>query len=85
MREYGRHVQQMVGHILSIEDKERRLRNAQAVIELMGFINPQLKNIQAQALGPSFFDFRFQTGSGKPLSDSYKGVADGKAQAIALP
>jgi hypothetical protein len=46
MREYGRHVQQMVGHILSIEDKERRLRNAQAVIELMGFINPQLKNIE---------------------------------------
>ena len=46
MREYGRHVQQMVGHILTIEDKERRLRNAQAVIELMGFINPQLKNIE---------------------------------------
>ena len=46
MREYGRHVQQMVGHILSIEDKERRLSNAQAVIELMGFINPQLKNIE---------------------------------------
>jgi hypothetical protein len=46
MREYGRHVQQMVDHLLTIEDKERRQRNAQAVIELMGFLNPQLKNIE---------------------------------------
>lgn len=46
MREYGRHVQQMVDHILSIEDKERRQKNAQAVIELMGFFNPHLKSVE---------------------------------------
>lgn len=46
MREYGRHVQGMVGHLLTIEDKERRQRNAQAVIELMGFLNPHLKNVE---------------------------------------
>lgn len=46
MKEYGRHVQKMVDHLLTIEDKERRQKNAQAVIELMGFINPQLKNIE---------------------------------------
>lgn len=46
MREYGRHVQKMVDHLLTIEDKERRQKNANAVIELMGFINPQLKNIE---------------------------------------
>ncbi len=46
MREYGRHVQKMVEHILSIEDPERRQRNAQAVIELMGFLNPHLKNVE---------------------------------------
>ncbi len=46
MKEYGRHVQKMVAHLLTIEDKERRQKNAQAVIELMGFINPQLKNIE---------------------------------------
>ena len=40
MKEYGRHVQKMVSHILSIEEKERRQKNAQAVIELMGFLNP---------------------------------------------
>jgi len=46
MKEYGRHVQKMVAHLLTIEDKERRQKQAHAVIELMGFINPQLKNIE---------------------------------------
>jgi hypothetical protein len=46
MREYGRHVQGMVGHLLTIEDKERRQKKAQAVIELMGFLNPHLKNVE---------------------------------------
>lgn len=46
MREYGRHVQKMVEHILTIEDPERRQSNAQAVIELMGFLNPHLKNVE---------------------------------------
>lgn len=46
MREYGRHVQKMVEHIMTIEEPERRQRNAQAVIELMGFLNPHLKNVE---------------------------------------
>src|SRR6187549_589634 len=46
MREYGRHIQKMVEHILTIEDPERRQSNAQAVIELMGFLNPHLKNVE---------------------------------------
>ncbi|MFT3902094.1 MAG: DUF4290 domain-containing protein [Niabella sp.] len=46
MREYGRHVQKMVDHILTIEDPERRQKNAEAVVELMGFLNPQLKTIE---------------------------------------
>jgi len=46
MREYGRHVQRMVDHLLTIEDKEKRQEQAKVVIELMGFLNPQLKNIE---------------------------------------
>ncbi|MEI6949093.1 DUF4290 domain-containing protein [Paraflavisolibacter sp. H34] len=46
MREYGRHIQQMVDHLLTIEEPERRQANAQAVIELMGFLNPHLKNVE---------------------------------------
>ncbi|MFT3682010.1 MAG: DUF4290 domain-containing protein [Ferruginibacter sp.] len=45
MREYGRHIQKMVEFLLTIEDKETRQRNAMALIELMGFLNPHLKNV----------------------------------------
>src|SRR5215213_8790238 len=46
MREYGRHIQKMIEHLLSIEDPERRQQNAYTVIELMGFLNPHLKNVE---------------------------------------
>lgn len=46
MREYGRHIQRMVEYLMSIEDKETRQRNAYVVIELMGFLNPHLKNVE---------------------------------------
>jgi uncharacterized protein DUF4290 len=46
MREYGRHVQKMIEHLLTIEDPERRQQNAQVAIELMGFLNPHLKNVE---------------------------------------
>ncbi len=46
MKEYGRHIQRMVEHLLTLEDKEERQNNAYAVIELMGFLNPHLKNVE---------------------------------------
>src|SRR6476660_4437313 len=46
IREYGRHIQKMVEYIQTIEDPEKRQRNAQVVIELMGFLNPHLRNVE---------------------------------------
>ncbi len=46
MREYGRHIQKMVEYLLTIDDKEKRQKNAMALIELMGFLNPHLKNVE---------------------------------------
>ena len=46
MREYGRHIQRMVEYLLTIEDKEERQQQALVVIELMGFLNPHLKNVE---------------------------------------
>lgn len=46
MREYGRHIQKMVEHVLTIEDRERRQGQANTLIELMGFLNPHLKNVE---------------------------------------
>lgn len=46
MREYGRHIQKMIEYIVTIEDEEHRQRQAQGLIELMGFLNPHLKNVE---------------------------------------
>src|SRR5436190_2662473 len=46
IREYGRHIQKMVEYLLELEDKEKRQKNAYALIELMGFLNPHLKNVE---------------------------------------
>lgn len=40
MPEYGRNVQRMVEFLLTIEDPEKRLKNAEIVIELMGNAKP---------------------------------------------
>lgn len=46
MKEYGRHIQKMVEHVMNIEDRERRQQQANILIELMGFLNPHLKNVE---------------------------------------
>jgi len=43
--EYGRNIQKMVDYILSIPDREERNRLAQAVIIIMGNMNPHLRDI----------------------------------------
>jgi len=46
IKEYGRHIQKMVKYILTIEDRDKRTKNAHALIELMGFLNPQVKAVE---------------------------------------
>jgi hypothetical protein len=43
--EYGRNIQKMVEYILTVEDREERNRLAQAVIIIMGNMNPHLRDI----------------------------------------
>lgn len=43
MSEYGRNVQKMVAYMLTIEDREKRTRYAEMMIELMSTLNPGLK------------------------------------------
>jgi hypothetical protein len=42
--EYGRHVQRMVEHCMEIEDREKRTKTAHAIIQVIGRLNPQLRN-----------------------------------------
>ncbi|MCU0334377.1 MAG: DUF4290 domain-containing protein [Chitinophagaceae bacterium] len=78
MREYGRYVQKMVAHIMTIEDRAKRQRNAEAIVELMGFLNPQLKQVEdyKHKLWDHLFvmsEFQLDVDSpyGKPSAEEY--------------
>ncbi|MBE8722440.1 DUF4290 domain-containing protein [Sphingobacterium pedocola] len=45
LAEYGRNVQNMVDHICTIPEKEERNRLAQVVIDMMGVLNPHLRDV----------------------------------------
>lgn len=45
LSEYGRNVQNMVKYICNLPSKEERNRYAQVVIDLMGFLNPHLRDV----------------------------------------
>lgn len=44
--EYGRNVQKMIEHCMSIADREERNKCAKAVVKVMSQVNPQLKNME---------------------------------------
>lgn len=43
--EYGRHLQKMVEHAVSIEDEEERNKVAKSIIAVMGNMNPHLRDV----------------------------------------
>ncbi len=44
--EYGRNIQNMVDYLLTIEDRDKRNKSAQAVIDVMGNLFPHLRDVQ---------------------------------------
>ncbi len=45
-KEYGRHIQSLVDHLLTVEDREKRTKQAFLVIELMKILNPGVNDTQ---------------------------------------
>ncbi len=43
--EYGRHIQKMVQHAMTLESKDERQKTANAIIDMMGELNPHLRDI----------------------------------------
>ncbi len=72
MREYGRHIQKMMEYTLTLEDQEAINKNSGTIIELMGFLNPHLKNVEdfRHKLWDHLFlisDFKLQVESPYPI------------------
>lgn len=45
MPEYGRHVQDMIEYVVNLPDKQKRNEQIQAVVNVMGTLNPQLRDV----------------------------------------
>jgi len=43
--EYGRNVQKMVDHLKTIQDRDERNRAAKTIIQIMGNLNPQIRDV----------------------------------------
>ena len=43
--EYGRHIQKLVEHALTLKDKEERQKMANGIIDIMGELNPQFRDV----------------------------------------
>ena len=43
--EYGRNIQKMIDFAVSVEDREERNKVAQAIINVMGQLNPHLRDV----------------------------------------
>jgi hypothetical protein len=83
MREYGRHIQKMVEYVLTIEDKTKRQQQSMVIIELMGALNPHLKNVEdfRHMLWDHLFfisDFKLDVDSPYPIpqKETYKAKPD---------
>jgi hypothetical protein len=44
--EYGRHIQKLIDHAISLEVKEKRNEMANAIIDVMGQLNPHLRDVE---------------------------------------
>jgi hypothetical protein len=83
MREYGRHIQKMVDYVRTIEDRDKRNQQAKSIIDLMGFLNPHLRNVEdfRHMLWDHLFfisDFQLEIDSPYPIpqKETYKSKPD---------
>lgn len=72
--EYGRNVQKMINFAVEIEDREERNRAAEAIISVMGQLNPHLRDVEdyKHKLWTHMFimsDFKLDVDSPYPIPD----------------
>lgn len=86
--EYGRNVQKMVDHAVSLTSKEERNKVANAIIKVMGELNPQLRDVEEYKpkLWTHLFimsDFKLDVDSPYPLPT--REALEGKPATVPYP
>ena len=59
--EYGRHIQKLVEHAMTLKTRKERQKMANGIIEIMGELNPQLRDVvdfKHKLMGSLIFNFK---------------------------
>ena len=72
--EYGRNVQKMVHSIIDIEDREKRNHQAKSIIEVMGNLNPHLRDVPDFKSGDAVRVNVFVTEGNKERVQAFEGI-----------
>lgn len=86
--EYGRNVQNMISHAMEIADREERNRAAQAIIEVMGQLNPHLRDVddfRHKLWTHLFIMSDFQLDVDSPYEVPKKEILEEKPELMAYP
>lgn len=86
--EYGRHLQKLIDHATGIEDKEKRNKVAKHIIQVMGGLNPHLRDVPdfQHKLWDQIFimsDFKLEVDSPYPIPT--RNVLDLKPERLVYP
>ena len=86
--EYGRHFQKMVDHAVSIEDRDERNKIAKSIIDVMGNLQPHLRDVPdfQHKLWDQLFimsDFKLDVDSPFPITS--KEVLEQRPEALEYP
>lgn len=86
--EYGRHIQKLVNHCILIEDEDDRNKMAKAIVDVMGNLQPHLRDVPdfQHKLWDQLFiisDYRLKVNS--PYQEPSKEVLQSKPKSLPYP
>lgn len=86
--EYGRHIQKLVNHCVALKDKEERNKMANAIIHVMGNLQPHLRDVpdfQHKLWDQLFIMSDFNLDADSPYPQPIKEVLTAKPDALGYP
>ncbi len=86
--EYGRHIQKLVDHCMTLETKEERNTMAQAIVDVMGNLQPHLRDVpdfKHKLWDQLFMMSEFELDADAPYEKPIKEVLHAKPEPLAYP
>jgi len=86
--EYGRHLQKMVNQVLEIKDRDERNKMAKAIIDVMGNLNPHLRDVpdfQHKIWDQLFIMSDFKLDADSPYPKPLREVLEARPEPLGYP